>query len=316
MFLGELLDGVRYSFDIGATALRLLTLVGITSALLVFGVAFALPLFYKMSSTPFEYLKKSVKPKRNRVVHRSLTSFITELIGSIKDSGRMYTNIGIMISTPLLIFLLNKIFFAMNTDSTGDYLIMMFNVLIILLIVLNSNTSAASIYSRDGRAAYLIKTQPTSPAVLLFSKLMPDAVFCIISLIGTFVILLISSNLGFLNVLFLMLGIMFIYFAHLMYCAELDVMNPQYEIYATVGASDNNPNETKATLSAFIISFLTAGAVVLLLMDYSAAIRIITIAKGVTLNTVYLKLFCVALAAAIYKIYTYFSKIKLYYKEK
>lgn len=316
VFLGELLDGVRYSFDIGATALRLLTLVGITAALLVFGVAFALPLFYKMSSTPFEYLKKSVKPKRNRVVHRSLTSFITELIGSIKDSGRMYTNIGIMISTPLLIFLLNKIFFAMNTDSTGDYLIMMFNVLIILLIVLNSNTSAASIYSRDGRAAYLIKTQPTSPAVLLFSKLMPDAVFCIISLIGTFVILLISSNLGFLNVLFLMLGIMFIYFAHLMYCAELDIMNPQYEIYATVGASDNNPNETKATLSAFIISFLTAGVVVLLLMDYSAAIRIITIAKGVTLNTVYLKLFCVALAAAIYKIYTYFSKIKLYYKEK
>ena len=37
------------------------------------------------------------------------------------------------------------------------------------------------------------------------------------------------------------------------YSAEMDIMNPQAEIYATVGNYDDNPNEMKATVTAFII---------------------------------------------------------------
>jgi hypothetical protein len=113
-----------------------------------------------------------------------------------------------------------------------------------------------------------------------------------------------------------MLSIIFIYVAHLMYCAELDIMNPQYEIYATVGASDNNPNENKATLSAFIISFLVAGVGILLLIDKSTIIDNIKITENVILDSVYIKFFFIGLAAMIYRVYLYFSKIKLYYKEK
>jgi hypothetical protein len=221
-----------------------------------------------------------------------------------------------MISVPILIYLLNKIFFAMNTSTMGNNLVIMFNILIILLIVLNNNASAASIYSRDGRAAYLIKTQPTNPSILLFSKLMPDAIFSMLSLVATFVIIVISAKLGVLNSLVLMLGIMCIYFAHLMYCAELDIMNPQYEIYATVGASDSNPNETNATLSAFLISFLTAGIVMLLLLDGSFAVDTITITDKLSVDMVFVKVFLVALAVAVYRTCMYFSKIKLYYKER
>lgn len=316
VFLGEVYDVVHVAFPIGATILRFLVILGSGAALIGISLVFVLPMFYKMASTPFEYLKKAVKPKQNRVTNKKLTTFVTELRSSLNDSNRLFTNVGIMVSVPLLIFLLNKIFFAMNTSSMGSNLVIMFNVLIILLIVLNNNASAASIYSRDGRAAYLIKTQPTNASVLLFSKLMPDALFSIISLIATFVILLVSSKLGALNSLVLMLGIICIYFAHLMYCAELDIMNPQYEIYATVGASDSNPNETKATISAFIISFLAAGAVMLLLLDPTFAVDTLKITDTVSIDTVYIKVFLVALAYAIYRTYIYFSKIKLYYKEK
>jgi hypothetical protein len=204
----------------------------------------------------------------------------------------------------------------MNTTDLGESLVAGLNVMIILLVLLNANASAASIYSRDGRSAYLIKTQPTKPGVILFSKLMPNAIFCIASIIGTSVILVISSKMGIFNVLFLMLGILFIYFAHLMYCAELDIMNPQYEIYATVGASDNNPNETKATLSAFLVSFLVAIPVVLLLIDNSAFTSIAQVTENHSLSTVYLKLAIISLVYAVYRVFLYFSNIKLYYKEK
>lgn len=315
LFLGEGI-GIGASFQIGATLVKFLILLGTTAILLTLGVLIVLPLFYKMASTPFEYLKKQIKPRKNRTTHKNLTSFVTEFIIAIKNPSRMFSNVGIMISIPLLTFLLNKIFLAMNTDELGNYMVVAFNVLIILLVALNANASAASIYSRDGRAAYLIKTQPSNPSLLLFSKLIPDALFCIISLVATLVVLIISTNLGVINIFLLMLGIICIYFAHLLYCAELDIMNPQYEIYATVGASDSNPNETKATFSAFIISFIVAAASMLLLIDKSEFVDVIKLGDGVSIEMMYVKIFVIGLAILIYRIYQYFSKIKLYYKEK
>ena len=316
MFLGVSGRSLLTLFPTGVTLTRFAILVGINVVLLALGMAFVLPLFYKMASTPFEYLKKSVKPKKNKVTHKKLSTFFTELIITIKNPSRMYSNVGIMISIPLLTFLLNKIFLAMNTDELGNSMVVAFNVLIILLVVLNANASAASIYSRDGRAAYLIKTQPTNPAVILFSKLLPDSLFCVISLLATLVVLMISTELGVINIVLLILGILCIYFAHLLYCAELDIMNPQYEIYATVGASDNNPNETKATLSAFIISFLVAAASMLLLIDKSEFVDAVPIGENLILEMMYVKIFAIALAVLIFRVYQYFSKIKLYYKEK
>ena len=79
-------------------------------------------------------------------------------------------------------------------------------------------------------------------------------------------------------------------------------MNPQNELYATVGTSETNPNETKATVTAFLISFVTAGVIFFLLTEGS--------------NGTYLKLVFVALAALIYRIARFFSTLKLYYKEK
>ena len=314
MFLGE---GLIYAeFPIGATIIKFAILLGITALMLGLVLLIVLPLFYGMASKPFEYLKKQVKPRQNRVHSKKTTTVVTEFITAIKNPTRMFTNVGILIATPLLTFLLNRLFFAMNTDELGDTLVIGFNILIILLIVLNANTSMASIYSRDGRAAYLIKTQPTNANILLFSKLIPDAMFCLVSLVATTVILIISSNMGWINALCLMFSVIFIYIAHLMYCAELDVMNPQYEIYATVGASDSNPNENKATLSAFLISFLVAGIGILLLIDDSKIVGNIKITETIILDSVYIKFFFIGLAAMIYRVYLYFSKIKLYYKEK
>jgi hypothetical protein len=314
MFLGEIYDIIYVSFNAADTIYRFLILLGMTVGCLAVGMVIVLPIFYKMASTPFEYLKKSVKPKKNVVHSKKLTTFFTELIASIKKPARSFSNVGILISIPLLTFLLNRLFYAMNTDEMGDSLVITFNVMIILLIALNANTTASSIYSRDGRAAYLIKTQPTNPDILLFSKLMPDAIYCILGLIATTVILITQSKLGALDAIVLMLGILAIYFAHLMYCAEQDLLNPQYEIYATVGATDSNPNETKATLTAFIIAFLTAGVTFLLLLDKSEAVGVIKLG-ALSLDTVYLKIFLVGLGCMIYRVHLYFSTIKLYYKE-
>lgn len=284
------------------TAIRFLILLGTTVITFVIGVLAVQPLFYTMASKPFEYLKKVVKEKKNYKLSSKFTPFYNEIMKAFKDSGRMFSNVGIMISIPILIFFLNKVFIAMNTKELGDNMIIAFNLLIILLIALNANTYASSIFSRDGRSAYLIKVQPTNPAILLVAKLVPNTIFCLVSFAITFVILLISTKLGVVNSLYMILSIFFIYLAHLMYCAQTDIMNPQTEIYASVGEQENNPNETKSTVTAFIIAFFVAGVAFLLLLENA--------------SPVFPKLFYAGLALFVYETWLFFSKIKLYYKEK
>ena len=302
ILLGETVHMVT-SFDIGDTALRFLMLLGATGIFFTAGLLIVKPLFYKMASTPFEYLKRATKPKPNRRVTRRLSAFYNEFLAAMKNSSRLFSNIGILVSVPLLIFLLNKIFLAMKTRELGDNMIIAFNILIILLVVLNSNAYTASIFSRDGRSNYLLKTHPAKYALVIVAKLVPNTAFVMLSMAATLVITLITLSLSVGNTVMLIAGLVAIYLSHMLYSAELDLMNPQIELYATVGSSESNPNETRAAVSAFIISFAVTAAVLLLLIE------------GTGFN-VYAKLLIISLAVLARRAYIFFSKIKLYFKEK
>ncbi len=291
------------AFNLGQSMIRLLILVGAILCLAFISVFIVKPLFYKMASTPFEYKKKPVKTKKNILFNKKLASFIHEMRVAIKSPDRMYSNVLTAISIPVLIMLLNKVFAAMNVAQLGEFMIVTFNVLIILLIALNSNVYAASIYSKDGRSSYLIKTQPTDPIWLILAKLMPNTIFVTISLITTAFVTKSLTTLSTIDVVFLFFGIFFIYLTHLFLCAESDIMNPQIEIYATIGNNESNPNEIKATAFAFGASFVIAIIVMLLLMAREN-------------HSVYFRLALVSLVALCWKVYIFISKVKLYYKEK
>ncbi|MBQ9802557.1 MAG: hypothetical protein IJW51_05755 [Clostridia bacterium] len=301
LVLGETKDLVVF-FPVGATLLRFLCLLGATAVALVLGLLIVRPLFYKMASKPFEHMKRRVRPKKNRVLPRPISAIWVETLVAIKGAGRLFANVGTLIALPMLIYLLNKIFLAMNTREMGNFMVVAFNVLMILLVALNSNFYASSVYSRDGRSAYLIKTQPARYWPLLIAKLIPTTLFMLLSLGATFVIVLTTTSIGTLSTVMLMVSILAVYFAHLFFCAEMDLMNPQIELYATVGASERNVNESRATLSAFLISFGIAGVMLLLLLEGG--------------TNVYAKFLVLSLVAVSYRVYMFFSKIKLYYKEK
>ena len=290
-------------FSLGGSILRLLILLGAILLLALAAVFIVKPLFYKMASTPFEYKKKAVKARKNTPFNKKVASLVHEMRIALKTPERMFANVGILISIPVLIMFLNKIFAAMNASELGEYMIVAFNILIILLIALNSNVYASSVYSRDGRSSYLMKTQPARPIYLILAKLVPNTLFVTLSFIITGVIIADLTRVSPGDTALLMLGLYFIYLTHLFMCAESDLMNPQTEIYATVGNNDSNPNETKSTAIAFGASF----AIALIVMG------LLSLKEN---QNVYLKLMLVALAVLCRKTYVFIDKIKLYFKEK
>ena len=208
----------------------------------------------------------------------------------------------ISIVLPLAIFLLNKIFAAMDTRLAGQYMSNAFNVLFILLVALSSNGAVAKIYSEEGLSGFINKTVPATYAKVLVSKLL---IFIMFTSLSIFASTLIFANFaGFTagQTILVFLSLLFVYLGHTFWSASLDIMNPQTEQYITTGTHTNNPNETKSTIFAFLMSAAFALVFYFLISENVA--------------TVWFKIILIATAYFAWNLYMYFSKIKVFYKEK
>lgn len=305
-WLMESVVGTRYGASHSMFYLEqwlcLLGTIGLVAILIGLCFLIVRPLFFHIASSPFEYKKELVKHKKKNLKKNSFMSAVhKEVLLDLRTPDKLYTLIGIAVGMPIAILLLNKIFNAMDTRLTGTYMTVTFNILMILLLALSSNTVMAKVYSEEGNSAYLIKTNPKPYFNSLFAKLVPNIFVMTLSILATTIIFGEFAN-GFVNIPMLFITIESIYLGHLLWSAELDIMNPQIAQYATTGTHTNNPNEIKSTIYMFILSVLMA------------FITFFLIGEGVTLFWV--KAMIIGLLFMAMRIYFYVMKIKVYYKEK
>jgi hypothetical protein len=315
-WLTKLIIGVPYSLVIvdGAytlapvmftawTAPYLLGLIVSLALLAGLGLLLARPLFYKMASKPFEFAKKTkIQAKSNEKAPVLLSAIKKEWLVALRDSTVTSLTTQLVVIMPLAIALLNSLYAAMNKNTTGVQMTVAFNLVIVLLFMLSANIRMASVYSKDGFSAYLNKVQPSTYGSLLFAKLTVNLAMGLIGLIVTTIVYSFYYKVGSVNLFLFALTAYAVFVAHAFWSAEMDIMNPQYDQYATFSEQSNNPNENKSSLLSFLLSFLFALCTFLLLPE------------GVALA--WMKAAAVAIALAALKIFTFFLKIKVYYKEK
>ena len=302
LMLGDISEMSIAYFELGATATRLGVLMGITAFTLGLGFLMVRPLFYKMASTPFEYLKKSVRPKKNRERGKLFSSVYTNYLIVLKNSNEVFYNLAILLSTPMLLFILNSIFSSMDVSKNGHYMIISVNIMLTLLMLLNSNCIFASLFSRDGQSRYLIKTIPANYALPILTKMIPNMSFAVLSIVATSAVFVSTLPLSTTDTVLISIAILFVYIGHAFYSAELDLMNPKHQLYSSVGSAVSNPNEMKSTTWAFLISFMVAAAILLLLFEEKGYVAV--------------KFIAVSAAALAYRLWSFFSTLGLYYKEK
>ena len=285
------------------TLITLLILLGISAVLLLLCFICSKPLFCRMASTPFEFKKKnSIKEKKNKKHSPFVSAIKKEFTVGLRSNSFIKLGGVLVVAMPMAIYLLNKLYSAMNTRFLGTQMTICFNIVIMLLILLMTNIDIASVYSRDGTSSYLNKVQPAPYSILLYSKLFFPMIIALIGIIFTINIFAIESSLKILDAV--MIGIMIygIYVAHLFSSAESDIMNPQYEQYATFNEQTSNPNESSSGISGLIISAVVF-IIALFLSSRSDP-------------TTWIKLAAVAIVFAAFKVFTFVSKIKAFYKEK
>ncbi len=241
------------------TVATVASLVAVVGSLIGISYITTKPLFFSMMTKSFEFDKNLIEKEMQNKVRKPFITFVNKdfqiNFRSVEISGNF---LAVYIIVPILILLLNSLFAAMNTKLSGDIMTYAFNILLILLPLLASNSMIATFYSKEGRAGYIKKTKPVNPLLPLIAKLLFNLAFSLPSIIITMVIFGKFSNIGTINVIILSFAILFIQYAHIFFSATMDIMNPQNEQYATIGESIDNPNEKNSTLLAFVLSFVIA----------------------------------------------------------
>ena len=300
--------GTHYGYDYNffSTTQQIFCLLGVIgSILIIIGITLLIvrPLFFKMASTPFEYKKSLISKKYKNKPMRGFASFLKkEMLLTYRTSNKFYGLIYIVLGLPIAIFLLNKIFAAMDTRLTGYLLSIVFNVLMILVIALSSNVSLAHVYSEEGASSYLLKTNPKPYLYSAFAKILVNMVLVSISILVSVIIFTQSTTYTFMTKLLIYLFLEFTYLSHLFMTVDLDVMNPQTAHYQTTGSHLFNPNEIKSTIYGFLMAALMTVFAYFLIMENS--------------NNVWTKLFFISLAFMVLRIWLFVNKVKVYFKER
>lgn len=276
-------------------------LIGGLVALLGLSYLLSRPLFIKMASRQFEFEKMTTAPKKNNTYNKKLSPIIETFQMNIR-SGRFVLSAIIQLLLPgLAILLLNRLYSAMNTNYSGQVMTKAFNLLVMLVILVAFNNEYATVYSKEANARNILKTRPQSPLYTLFGRISMRAIIILFSVLGVMCAYMSTSNSNNTEI-FLMAVITFVVAeAHLLWCAEMDIMHSYADQYATVGVQFDSPNERNAT----IIGFLLAALFAFLFYFLSDRGTTSSLVKGLLL----------ALALLGGRIYLYIKRSKLYFVE-
>ena len=293
----------------GFTLLRAAIALGVILILGVLAFLLIRPFYFEMIYRSFEYDKNPPLVSKKNVKHQKYVTFANkEFKLSFRDCDISCSYIAIYIIVPILLFFMDKVISAISTSMRGDHIAIALNVLLTILPLLASNSIIATLYSKEGRTAYLNKSNPVSPFVPLISKLLFNLLFCIPSIVACSIIFANFSGLGvFLAILF-SLSVLLIQYAHIFFSAAQDIMNPQNEAYATFGSDFNNPNESKATIAAFIASFVIAIAFYFMLTE---SMRMFG-----NYVSAFIRLFLISAALFAGFLFLFIMKIKAFYYDK
>ena len=267
------------------------------------------PFYFKMMNKTFEFDKNPNLVQRKNIRHKKYVTFANkEFKLSFRDFDISGSYLAIYIIVPILLFFMDKVISAISTSMRGDNIAIAVNMLLTILPLLASNSTIATLYSKEGRTAYITKSNPVNPFLPLTSKLLFNLIFCIPSIVGCAVIFANFSGLGVGIAVMFALSVLLLQYAHIFFCAAQDIMNPQNEAYATTGSDFNNPNETRATIAAFIASFIVAFLLYFMLSE------------SFTLTESYVSAFIrlLILSAALFAgfLYLFIRKIQAFYFEK
>lgn len=276
--------------------------IGVLIAVFALSFLIAKPLFIKTASKQFEYEKAVVPAKKNKLHAKRLAPYAESLLMNFRSTRNLIDAIIEIVLPGVAILLLNRVYAAMNTDYVGKIMIEAFNFLVMLILLLAFNNQYATVYSKEAGARNLLKTRPIDSVHVLLGRISLRIITTVLSAVGVVIAYLVVSDVSDTEIVLTCLTTAFVSLAHLLWCAESDVMHSYADQYATVGIQFDSPNERNATILGFVLSAL-----------FAFLYYFFSVGKGAMHSLTVLLIASVLFLA--FKIFTFLTRAKLYFAE-
>lgn len=267
------------------------SVLGVAAVLVGLSFLTAHKLFLHMTAEAGEATTSRRRAKRNRVHARATSPFAEDILRSVRSGKAAWRSVVEFCVPALVLFALNRVYAAMDTSLSGQSMTAAFNILVLLITVLTSNTFLAHAYSRDGNARDLLKTRPADFRLLLSARLLLRGVLSTLSAVAAAIVYGIVSSAPVGQALAFAGMAVCVNLAHVFWCAEIDIMHPE--------AKEAGGNEAKATAIAVVLSVL-----------FTAGYYLISGSMGA-----FLKLFLISAAFLAVRVFLYFERARLYFGE-
>jgi len=218
-----------------------------------------MPFFFRIASNSSEKSIRTFKRSKNKTIKKTYLTFLKkEVLITVRDVDQMINNFLFIISLPFVMYILNQIFQAIQTNTLGNDLIIAINILISLLLLTASNTASATALSKEGSEFGLMKTAPRRTANMAWAKITINFMVASLSIIATSIVLGSILDLSALTTFLIFLLLLFVDGGHILWSFQIDLLNPKLREYATTGSLQDNKNGGSSILAGLIISFIIA----------------------------------------------------------
>lgn len=298
LFYNNLIN-ILFSGRILFDYLAILTLIISLSALIYF---VSMPFYFKIVCSLAETSNRK-KPK-NRIANKPKTVFraflLKEIRGMVRDTDKFTEYLLSIISFPFILFVINKIFTAINTNALGDTLVIGFNVIIGVMLLITANTISATAITNEGKEFSLLKTVPNKTHYVIWAKILVNVLISTFAIILGFVELVCITEINVVELLLLLLVLVCINSAHIVWSIQLDLLNPLFANFEAKGSDNYNPNVAKSVLLGVVIAF------------FFGIFSIYFMSENFVNGWIYLV--CVAVAFLLLRIYLLVINLKVYFK--
>lgn len=255
MLIGGTLDISRNPVT-GRTLVIFAINLAVNAAMIAASFFTARLLFLRMTARAGESDSRAHSSRPNRARGKAASLISEELTMTLRNSSALWSIFLELFMPAFLIYALNKIYAAMDTSLGGLRMTEAFNVLVLLVTVLSSNSVLASLFSRDGAARNMLKTRPIDIRAILLARIAERVVVSTVSILLAVILFRAVSGATAAQAAGFGLTAIFANTAHILLSAEIDVMNPE--------AAGAGSNEARATAYGIVISILFAAGFYLL----------------------------------------------------
>lgn len=229
-------------------------LVGLAG--LTIGIAF---LYFKIASQNFE---NSFKPKKSQNNTPSKNTFFTfvkkEIILNLRNTEVFISHLLYIISLPVLLYVINEVISAIDTNLNGIAIAFAVNLLIGLMFLTATNTMCASAITSEGSEFGLIKTAPSDTSKICYAKFSVNFMLSLVGIISSVIILAFTSKFDGLSIFILFITFLFANTAHMFWSLQIDVLHPYLTEYASSGNIRDNKNIGTCLLIGLAIAVVVA----------------------------------------------------------